>query len=93
MHSLGDIEAATFKVPPFDQELLFDQLRAQQIDLVIDTTTTKDSAFEIESIHNEPIAVICRKDHPKIIGETLSRELYYQLEHIEYKATRDGRSF
>ncbi|GAL20143.1 transcriptional regulator LysR family [Vibrio maritimus] len=93
MHSLGDIEAATFKVPPFDQELLFDQLRAQQIDLVIDTTTTKDSAFEIESIHSEPIAVICRKDHPKIIGDTFTRELYYQLEHIEYKATRDGRSF
>lgn len=93
MHSLGDIDAATFKVPPLDQELLFDQLRAQQIDLVIDTTTTKDTAFEIECIHTEPIAVICRKDHPEICGDSLNKEQYFQLDHIEYKATRDGRSF
>lgn len=93
MHDLGNIDSATFKVPPLDQELLFEQLRTQQIDLVIDSTTTKDAAFEIESIHSEPIAIICRQDHPMIQSDILSRELYYQLDHIEYKATRGGRSF
>ena len=92
-HYFEEVSDISIKVPPLDQTTLFDQLRSQQVDLVIDTTTHKESAFEIELIHREPIKVICRSDHPRITGDTLSKEQFYQEGHIIYKATREGRQF
>ncbi|PSW17649.1 LysR family transcriptional regulator [Photobacterium sanctipauli] len=91
-HLIGDLDDTIFKVPPLDQELIFKDLRSQQVDLAIDTTTSKDSAFVMDLIHQETIKIICRKDHPRIVSQ-LTKEQFYQESHVVFKARREGRQF
>lgn len=90
-HLLSHDDRVTFKVPPIEQHVLFDQLRSQQIDLAIDTTTNKDSAFQIDLIRREPIVLIAREGHPRINKDKLTKAEFYQESHVVYKTTRDGR--
>ncbi|WP_087018223.1 LysR family transcriptional regulator [Thaumasiovibrio subtropicus] len=92
-HLLGDDTDIQLRVPPVDQQQLFDELRRQQVDLVIDTTTSRESAFEIELVRSERICVVCREDHPRLANMPLTEAAFYQEGHIGYKARRDGRQF
>lgn len=90
-HLLKHDDNITFKVPPLDQNALLDQLRSQQIDLAIDTTTNKDSAFQIDLIRKEQIVLIAREGHPRLTNDTITEEEFYRESHVVYKTTRDGR--
>lgn len=92
-HIVGQMDGVYFQVPSVEQELLFDKLRSQQVDLVIDTVTQQSSAFEFEKIRSEDIYMICRSGHPRIGSESPSLNQFLAEEHITYRATRDGREF
>ncbi len=80
MHSMPPIPNVVFHESPPEKYLLFERLRQQKVDLVIDTVVTKDAAFVIEDAYSEEAAIICREDHPRIKG-SLSKEQYYQESH------------
>ncbi len=92
-HLVPTSDDLQIKMPPFDQNTLLDQLRLQQVDLAIDTTTNKDNAFNIELVREEPIVVVCRKGHPRIDGASMSEQQFYAEQHAVFKARRDGRHF
>ncbi len=86
LHGLMPMENITFTESPSDKNMLFEHLRQQKADLVLDVLLTKDSAFVIEEIHREQVVVICRKQHPRIQG-TITKEMYYEEHHILNAAT------
>lgn len=92
-HLVPQRDDIIYKTPPFEQHVIFEQLRSQQIDLALDTTTRKDSAFAIVPIRKEEIVVIARKGHPRISANFLTSDGFFAENHIVYRATREGRRF
>lgn len=91
LHSLNPIENVFFHESPPEKYLLFEQIRQQKMDLVIDTIITKDSSFVIENAYNEPAMIICRQSHPRIQG-TLSREDFYRENHCMFSGKWNNTS-
>ncbi len=89
LHCLLPMEHTTFSESPSNKSTLFEHLRQQKIDLIIDTILTKDSTFVIEEVFREPVVVICRKGHPRIQSE-ISKEMFYAEHHILHSATWDN---
>ncbi len=86
LHSLLPMENITFTESPPDKDMLFEYLRQQKADLVLDIILTKDNAFVIEEVHREPVVVICRKEHPRIQG-SITKEMFYKEHHILNSST------
>jgi len=86
LHSLLPMDNITFTESPADKDLLFEHLRQQKADLVLDVILNKSNSFVIEEVHREPLVVICRKNHPRIQG-TLTKEMFYQEHHILNSST------
>lgn len=80
LHKISAIEGVILKESPPDKYLLFDELRQQSVDLVIDTIIAKEPAFVVEEAYSEPAVVICRKNHPRIAG-SISTVQFYQEKH------------
>ncbi len=80
LHSLPSVQNVVFQESPPEKYLLFEHLRQQKVDLVIDTVVTKDAAFVIEEAYSEEAVIICREGHPRIQG-TLSKKQYYEESH------------
>ncbi|MBD0785734.1 LysR family transcriptional regulator [Vibrio sp. Y2-5] len=81
LHSLWPMENITFTESPQDKGALFELMRQQKADLIVDTILTKDSSFVIEEVHREPLVVVCRKGHPRING-AITKQQYYQELHV-----------
>ncbi|HHC7130476.1 TPA: LysR family transcriptional regulator [Vibrio parahaemolyticus] len=85
LHILPEINTAKFYESPAEKYILFELLKQQKMDLVIDIVTTKnssfmDSPFIVEDAYSEEAVVICRKKHPRI-QNTLSKEQFYNESH------------
>ncbi|AAW87967.1 transcriptional regulator, LysR family [Aliivibrio fischeri ES114] len=89
LHSLVGLEQINFAESPRSQSMLFEHLREQKVDLVLDVATMKDSAFVIEDAYVEPLVVVCAKNHPRIQGE-LTKVDYYRESHVIYSALWQG---
>ncbi|WJT08957.1 LysR family transcriptional regulator [Vibrio harveyi] len=91
LHSLNPIENVVFHESPPEKYLLFEQIRQQKMDLVIDTIITKNSSFVIETAYDEPAMVICRQSHPRIQG-SLSKEAFYHENHCMFSGKWNNTS-
>ncbi|MFV0448381.1 MAG: LysR family transcriptional regulator [Vibrio sp.] len=91
LYCLLPMKNITLIESPTDKDMLFEHLRQQKADLVLDIMVTKDSSFIIEEIHREPAVMICRKDHPRIQGE-ISKEMFYQEQHVLNSSTWENLS-
>ncbi|MEZ9693100.1 LysR family transcriptional regulator [Vibrio lentus] len=80
LHSLSPISNVTFHESPPEKYVLFEQIRQQKMDLIIDIIITKDSAFVIEDAYDEPAMIICRQEHPRIQG-SLNKDEFYKESH------------
>lgn len=81
LHCLWPMDNITFTESPQDKNVLFEHMRQQKADLIIDTILMKDSSFVIEEVHREPLVVVCRKNHPRIRG-SITKQEYYQELHV-----------
>lgn len=63
-------------------KLLASDLRAGDPQLAVYTEPVEDRYCNHEPLFEDRIAVIARKDHPRIKGKHISKELYGELEHI-----------
>ena len=93
LHVIGDISGISFKLPAEDQDQVLNDLRANKVELIVDVTTSKDSAFIIEELMQEDMVVLCRQGHPRLTGDQISKEQFYQEGHIVLKTRREGRQF
>lgn len=89
LHSLIGLKAVDFAESPRSQATIFQHLREQKVDLVLDTVTLKDASFVIEEVYTEPAVVVCSKYHPRIQKE-LTKEMYYRESHILYSGRWQG---
>lgn len=80
LHSLKPIEGVIFQESPPGKCDLFEQIRQQKVDSLIDTIITKENSFVIESAYEESSVVTFRQNHPRI-HNSLSKEEYYQERH------------
>lgn len=76
LHKIKSLNGAVLHESPPEKCFLFEQLRRQEMDLIVDTVTTKDPAFVIEEAYQEPAVVICRGKHPRIQGSLTKQEFY-----------------
>ncbi|WP_023602926.1 LysR family transcriptional regulator [Aliivibrio logei] len=89
LHALVGMEQIDFSESPRSQSMMFEHLREQKVDLVLDTVTLKDASFVIEEVYTEPAVVVCSKFHPRIQGK-LTKEMYYRESHILYSGRWQG---
>ena len=89
LHALVGMEQIDFSESPQSQSMMFEHLREQKVDLVLDTVTLKDASFVIEEVYTEPAVVVCSKFHPRIQGK-LTKEMYYRESHILYSGRWQG---
>ncbi len=71
-----------------DFSSLLNDLRLKQIDLVISPAAVHDPSFISEPIFDEPMAVICRKDHPRINGQ-IDKKQFYAEKHCRFLGDED----
>ena len=91
LHILKPIENIRFHESPPEKYLLFEQIRQQKADLVIDTVVSKDASFAIETAYEEPAVIICRQGHPRIKG-LLSKESFYRESHCVFSGKWNNTS-
>ncbi len=87
MHQIRDMNSVVVHEPPIEEALLLEHLRAQKIDLVIDTVIAEDRAFVVEHLYDEEIVAVCRQDHPRIQG-SISQAQFYSERHVYCKIRR-----
>lgn len=69
--------------PLFTQDYETD-LRLQRYDLIIDITPSSHSNLKHEVLFTEKGYVICRKEHPRLVGNTLTYEAFFAEEHVAF---------
>ncbi|EGQ8539645.1 LysR family transcriptional regulator [Vibrio parahaemolyticus] len=91
LHIMDPIKNTIFYESPPEKYILFELLRQQKADLVIDTVITKDAAFVMEEAYEEKAVVICREQHPRIQG-SLSKEQFYDETHCLFSGKWNNMS-
>lgn len=81
IHSLMEIKDIQIHESSLDQFQIIQQLKNQSVDLAIAVFTIKDPSLVIEPLFSEPAVVVCKENHPTI-GNEISKEQFYQMEHI-----------
>ncbi|USD43388.1 LysR family transcriptional regulator [Vibrio sp. SCSIO 43135] len=84
---LANVEGVNFIEAPLDEELLFDALIAQKVDLVIDVISNKRHSLVEEILFDDEAVCLTRKAHPRIT-DSLSYEQYFDESHIALKVRR-----
>lgn len=87
-----ELPETTFKLPPTLQEKLLHDLRLQKADLAIDFIGHHDKSFISEPVCTEQFKVICRNDHPRLSGSTITKSEFSSESHIGYKRKFNGLS-
>ncbi|EKO3411530.1 LysR family transcriptional regulator [Vibrio fluvialis] len=89
LHCLQPFENVTLSESPVEKHQLFEHLRQQRVDLILDTMLTKENSFVIEEVHREPLALICRIGHPRV-QDSLTKEAFYREKHVLYSGLWDN---
>ncbi|MEF1188684.1 LysR family transcriptional regulator [Vibrio parahaemolyticus] len=91
LHIMDPIKNTIFYESPPEKYILFELLRQQKADLVIDTVITKDAAFVMEEAYEEKAVIICREQPPRIQG-SLSKEQFYDETHCLFSGKWNNMS-
>ncbi|ENH2293334.1 LysR family transcriptional regulator [Vibrio parahaemolyticus] len=91
LHIMDPIKNTILYESPPEKYILFELLRQQKADLVIDTVITKDAAFVMEEAYEEKAVIICREQHPRIQG-SLSKEQFYDETHCLFSGKWNNMS-
>ncbi|GAL15344.1 transcriptional regulator LysR family [Vibrio astriarenae] len=92
LHSIGKLDGIKFVLPPSDQSQALDDLRTNKVELMVDNVMTED-LLRIRALSEQPIVVVCREQHPRLTTETMTREAFYNEEHVVLKTRRGGSNY
>ena len=84
---LANVKGVSFIEAPLDEELMFDALIAQKVDLVIDVISNKRHSLIEEVLFEDEAVCLTRKTHPRIT-DSLNYEQYYDEQHIALNIRR-----
>ncbi|WP_038883027.1 LysR family transcriptional regulator [Vibrio rotiferianus] len=73
---------ATTRIEPLYTMDLTNLLRTQQCDLVIEAQTNLHPHLRSQVLMSDKLTVMCRADHPRLTGETISIEEYLAEKHV-----------
>lgn len=90
LHAIGTLDGVKFVLPPSNQAQAFEDLRTNKVELMIDNATTNDPAFVVEKLAEQPSVVVCRKEHPRLTQEHISKQDFFAEEHVVLKTRRSG---
>ncbi|MGL6259020.1 LysR family transcriptional regulator [Vibrio sp. WXL210] len=90
LHFLGDVDNTLFLPSLESLEMELEHLRKNIVDIVIGVTTSTDPAFIVEKIAQDKLVVVCRKLHPRLEGNTLSKEQFFNEQWVTYRARNAG---
>ncbi|WP_394245606.1 LysR family transcriptional regulator [Vibrio astriarenae] len=90
LHFLGDVEDVRFLPSPEIHELELEHLRSSVVDLVIGVIDSTDPAFEVEELANEKMVVVCRSAHPRITGDTLTKDDFLAERQVTLTTRHNG---
>ncbi|WGV97901.1 LysR family transcriptional regulator [Vibrio sp. YMD68] len=87
LHFISGVDGVNFTEAPLEENELFDALIAQKVDIVVDVVSSKKHSLIEEVLFDEEPVCLTRIDHPRI-GESITKEEYFQEEHIALKIRR-----
>ena len=73
---------ASVKVEPLNNQDQTDMLRSQHYDLIIEAYSDQTSHLNCKIIMADTLCVMCRKDHPRLIGDTISADEFLYERHV-----------
>lgn len=84
--SLMSVEAplASIKIEPLYNSDLTSMLRSQQFDLVIEAHSNQYPQLRSKVIMEDTLNVVCRVDHPRLTGDTISIEEFLAEKHVTH---------
>ncbi|MGF1728929.1 LysR family transcriptional regulator [Photobacterium kasasachensis] len=71
-------------VVPLVSEQVSQKLRLQEIDLVLEADLGQHKQLNSQSLFYEQMSVVCRSEHPRLSGQTISDEAFLSEKHIAY---------
>lgn len=80
VYPLLDLNEIDLIESPISEAKIFEDLRNQKIELVLDFCPVTDHSFISEAI-DDRLVIIASKDHPRIQGE-ITEQQYYQESHV-----------
>ncbi|GIU10743.1 LysR family transcriptional regulator [Shewanella sp. c952] len=86
LSTLMSIEAplASVKVEPLLGRDMTNELRAQQCDLVIEVVANQHSNLRSKVIMQDSLQLLCRADHPRLTGSSISVEQFLNEKHVTH---------
>ncbi|WP_299568561.1 LysR family transcriptional regulator [uncultured Shewanella sp.] len=78
---------------PSNEQTIYDDLRDEKVDLVIDIGEPESCLFHAELIFKQRLNCITRQDHPRISPSTINKESYLLEQHATYDVTRVNLKF
>ncbi|MFT7681789.1 MAG: DNA-binding transcriptional LysR family regulator [Moritella dasanensis] len=75
---------ASVKVEPLYNHDHSSMLRSQQCDLIIEVYSNQSSQLRSKVIMEDTVSVMCRKDHPRLTGNTITPEEFLFESHVTH---------
>lgn len=94
LKSLPTLSNPKLKFALLEQGLIEEQtvtsLRERSIDLAIDNMIIDDLSIESEKLYEEEVVIVCRKDHPILLG-SISLEQYQTMPQVVLNKRRNNQ--
>lgn len=81
-HLLSDVEHLQVKLQPKKHSEALADLQTNKIELLLDTVSNPGGSYVAEELIKLPMVVVCKQEHPRVCVNTLTKELFYQEEHV-----------
>ncbi|MFL0952706.1 LysR family transcriptional regulator [Vibrio parahaemolyticus] len=88
MH-LKDVDGAVIRQSPLSQRQIFQDLQKQNVAFAVDIFTTRSPSLIFETVFEESLVCVCRKQHSKIENLISEQELINNSQ-INYSCSRNG---
>ncbi|WP_144210576.1 LysR family transcriptional regulator [Shewanella donghaensis] len=79
-----DAPLASIKIEPLYNHDLTSMLRSQHFDLVIEAHSNQYPQLRSKVIMEDTLCVMCRIDHPRLTGDSITREEFLAEKHVTH---------
>ncbi|MGR5259499.1 LysR family transcriptional regulator [Vibrio astriarenae] len=75
---------STVRIEPLYNHDVTNALRSQQSDLIVEVYAGQYPQLRSKVLMSDSVGVVCRQDHPRLKGNTISREQYLNEKHVAH---------
>lgn len=88
MH-LKDVDSAVMRQSPLSQRQIFQDLQKQNVAFAVDLFTTRSPSLVFDTVFEDSIVCVCRKEHPTVDSFISEQELIKNSQ-LNYAGSRNG---